>query len=249
MATNGRVNRCCGCPGFFKRHLPDSHNEIHSAALVKGTIAEFLGTLILVTIGCGTCLAKDWEKDTPTTVQISLAFGLAVAAVGWCFGHVDAGHANPAVTTALFVSRKISLVRWIFYVFMQCAGAILGADILLKLTPSSVNGTELGSPSINVANTAFQGFVVEAFITFVLVLTIFTCCDKNRKELHCIRPIAIGLCVTMCHLFALKYTGSSMNPARALGPHVVAREFDPNHWVYWVGPMVGGVLAGCIHEL
>jgi len=105
--------------------------DLKSCKLWRSVVAEFIGTMVLVAIGCGTCIGEAWESVTnPTMVQISLAFGLAVATVVWSIGHVSGGHINPAVTCGMLVARKITVVRAIFYVLSQSIGAVAGAGIL-----------------------------------------------------------------------------------------------------------------------
>lgn len=211
-------------------------------------MAEAIGTFVLVLIGCGTCISDaSWENSEPTKVQISLAFGLAVATVVWNVAHISGGHVNPAVTVAMLCARRISIVRAVLYVFAQCAGAVTGAAVLAALTPATVHGG-LGTTTVSALLTKEQGFGIEAVITFVLVLTVFACCDANRTDLNGSAPLAIGLSVTLCHLFAIKYTGSSMNPARSFGPAVIGNVWT-DHWVYWAGPIVGGIVAGLLYEL
>ena len=112
---------------FLKRNIDDLRN----AKLWRSLLAEFIGTMVLVSIGCGTCIGEAWAEVTnPTMVQISLAFGLAVATVVWSIGHVSGGHINPAVTCAMLVARKITAVRAFFYVISQASGAVAGAGIL-----------------------------------------------------------------------------------------------------------------------
>lgn len=139
----------------------------------------------------------------PRIEQIALAFGLAVATMAWCIGHVSGCHINPAVTAGMLAARKISVAKALLYIFAQCVGATVGAAILKGLTPVEVQGT-LGSTTLHPGLTPFQGFGVELLITCVLVLTVFASCDPNRNDLaNGSAPLAIGLAVTLCHLFAV----------------------------------------------
>jgi len=241
--------------------------DIQSVAFWKAIVAEVLGTLILVFCGCAVCLG-DWEdpgniksvKDS-SFVQISLTFGLAVATPVWCIAHVSGGHINPAVTIAMLVTRKITIVRALFYVIAQCAGAVAGAGLLYGVHPPDIQ-SRLGCTYIgwtNVTETEKgvtiavdkispgQGFLLELLITFVLVFTVFASCDKGRTDLGGSIPLTIGLSVTLCHLFAIKYTGSSMNPARSFGPAVIMNYWK-QHYIYWFGPISGGIIAGLLYE-
>ncbi|CAL1533971.1 unnamed protein product, partial [Lymnaea stagnalis] len=123
---------------------------------------------------------------------------------------------------------------------------MLGAAILMGLTPESYQGN-LGMTLVSEKISLEQAVGVELFITFLLVLTVFASCDGKRKDLNGSAPLTIGLSVTMCHLWAIDYTGASMNTARSFGPALVMGTWD-NHWVYWVGPTVGGVVAGVLYE-
>jgi len=226
--------------------MATSLEDISSLRLWKGIIAEFLGTLLLTMIGCGSCIQV--TETPPGVVQIALCFGLSVATVVWAIGHVSGGHINPAVTAAMLVTRKISIAKAVFYVLFQLIGATVGAGLLYGLTPEAHRGG-LGGTSVNVETgiTVAQGVGIELFITFILVLTVFASCDGKRKDLKGSAPLTIGLSVTMCHLFAVDKTGSSMNTARSFGPALVMGDWD-NHWVYWAGPILGGVVAGLIYE-
>jgi MIP family channel proteins len=242
-------------PGsFFTREkfcsiMATSVEDLRSPLLWRGVVAEFLGTLFLTMIGCGSCLSHDsadWANYTPTIVQISLTFGLTVATIVLCIGHVSGGHINPAVTVSLLAARKISLIRAVAFIVGQCGGALCGAGILMGITPAELKGT-LGLTTLNPTVSVEQGFGIEFMITFLLVLTVFACCDTKRKDLNGSSPLAIGFAVTVCHLFAIKYTGASMNPARTFGPAVLSGRWT-NHWVYWWGPIFGGITAAVVYE-
>nr|ARA90634.1 water aquaporin 1 splice variant 1 [Amphibalanus improvisus] len=218
---------------------------VNNKDLWKTLLAEFVGTLFLVFIGCLTCIGWTDEGYAPSVVQIALGFGITVATMAQSIGHISGCHINPAVTVAMIVTRKIPLFRALCYIVMQCMGAAAGSALLKALTPEDIHGT-LGMTQLNPKLTAAQGFGVEALITFVLVLVVFGVCDERREDVLGSGPLAIGLSVTTCHVGAIKYTGASMNPARSFGPALVTGLWD-NHWVYWAGPVFGGLLAGGLY--
>lgn len=184
--------------------MASSLDDLKSSYFWRGLLAEALGTMVLVLIGCGACVGeRDWETfKPPTAVQISLAFGLAVATVVWCLAHQSGGHVNPAVTMAMLACRRISVARALLYVAAQCSGAMAGAAMLKGLTPESVRGN-LGLTTVNPGLTREQAFGVEFMITMILVLTVFASCDSRRTDLNGSAPLAIGFAVTLCHLFAV----------------------------------------------
>lgn len=223
--------------------MATSLDDIKNPLFWRAIVAEFVGTLFLVLVGCGSCTGWD---PAPSVVQIALAFGLSVATMVWCIGNVSGGHINPAVTMAMLITRKISVARAILYVICQCVGAIAGSALLMGVTPQKLRGP-LGMTTVSSDLTEEQAFGVEFLITFVLVFTVFGSCDSKRTDLNGSAPLTIGLSVTMCHLFAVKYTGASMNSARTFGPAVITGIWQ-GHWVYWCGPILGGVVAGLLYD-
>jgi aquaporin-4 len=235
--------------GGFKGSVDRNLDDLKNLKVWKASLAEVFGTTILVFIGCAVCL-ENWQLGTTgdaTVVQISLSFGLAVATAVWCIGHISGGHINPAVTVAMLVTRKITLARAFLYVLAQCAGAVFGAFLVYMFHPVRERDWNLGNTEIQEPVTRAAAFFLELVITFILVFTVFASCDRNRTDLGGSAALAIGFSVTCCHLFAIKYTGASMNPARTLGPSIVINKWN-DHWIYWIGPLTGGCLAGWLYE-
>ncbi|KAM6135181.1 LOW QUALITY PROTEIN: aquaporin-4 [Pterocles gutturalis] len=204
-------------------------------------VSAVLAMLIFVLLSLGSTI--NWggaEKPLPVDmVLISLCFGLSIATMVQCFGHISGGHINPAVTVAMVCTRKISLAKSVFYILAQCLGAIVGAGILYLVTPPSVVGG-LGVTAVHGDLSAGHGLLV-VIITFQLVFTIFASCDSKRSDVTGSVALAIGFSVAI-GLFAINYTGASMNPARSFGPAVIMGRWE-NQWV-WGGPIIGAVLAG-----
>ncbi|BFZ13404.1 hypothetical protein BsWGS_16443 [Bradybaena similaris] len=203
--------------------------------------SELIGTLVITLLGCGSLGGYPISEEG--VVRVALTFGLAVATVVLVFQHISGAHVNPAVTAAALLTRRVSIIRGVLYIIAQIIGGIVGAGILYGLTPTSQLGANYISYGINSA----QGFGVELVITFVYVLTVFACQDEKRSDLKGSAPLTIGLAAVVCHLFALPYTRAGMNPARSFGPAVIISAWE-DHWVFWLGPVVGGVLAGLLYD-
>ncbi|KAM8912814.1 aquaporin-5 [Lycaon pictus] len=218
--------------------------EVCSVAFLKAVFGEFLATLIFVFFGLGSALK--WPSALPSILQISLAFGLAIGTLAQALGPVSGGHINPAITLALLVGNQISLLRAAFYVAAQLAGAIAGAGILYGLAPLNARGN-LAVNSLNNNTTQGQAMVVELILTFQLALCIFSSTDSRRTSPVGSPALSIGLSVTLGHLVGIYFTGCSMNPARSFGPAVVMKRFSSAHWVFWVGPIVGAILAAILY--
>lgn len=199
--------------------------------------AEFLGTMLLVIFTCG---STAWGDN----VQIALSFGFTVASLVWALGRVSGGHINPAVTMGFLVTRRICVARGLFYIIMQTLGALAGGALLKAMSPS---GSGVGAVYLATGVDAGQGFAIEMFCCFALVLVVFSSVDGNRNDLGGSIPLTVGLTVAMCHLWGVKRTGCGMNPARSTGAALAADLWD-DHWLYWVGPLFGGSLGGIIYE-
>ncbi|XP_026764157.1 aquaporin AQPAe.a [Galleria mellonella] len=217
-----------------------------AAGISKALLAEFIGNLLLNLFGCGACINISQGPNAPADiVLIALSFGLAVFAAVSAIGHISGGHLNPAVTVGLASAGRVKPVRAVLYVIAQCAGAAAGSGLLKAFTPERAAG-KLGLTSLGTDVTALQGFGIEFFLGFVLIFVVCGVCDPNKPDSKATAPLTIGLTVTLGHLLAVDYTGSAMNPARSFGSALVANEWV-DHWVYWAGPIAGGVAAALLY--
>lgn len=222
--------------------------------LIKSLVAELIGTALLVFIGCGSCMGGDQTGDVDQQAQfvrIALTFGLTVATLAQTIGHVSGCHINPAITAGLMAVGKIGVLKGLAYMVTQCLGGLVGAFILKVIVPTTVRGQAgLGTTAVAENVSSGQAFGIEFLITMVLVLVVFGSAadENNTPSVKGSAPLAIGLSITTCHLFAIPLTGSSMNPARSFGSNVVNGAWA-NLWVYFTGPICGGVAAALLYTL
>ncbi|CAG9861781.1 unnamed protein product [Phyllotreta striolata] len=224
-------------------------NEFSNKNIWKALVAECLGTFVLVLIGTGSCI----NMGEPTTdvvpyVRIGFTFGLTIATLAQAIGHISGCHINPAVTFSLLLTGDIKLAKAICYVIVQCVGAIGGSGLLKLIVPDSRVGgfgvTAIGDKEM----TAVQGMLMEAVLTFLLIFVIHGVCDSYRKDVKGSAPLAIGLAAAAAHFCGIQYTGSSINPARSFGPAVIMNSWV-DHWIYWVGPLLGAAVAAAFYRL
>eukprot|EP01117_Protostelium_nocturnum_P008373 TRINITY_DN2990_c0_g1_i1.p1 TRINITY_DN2990_c0_g1~~TRINITY_DN2990_c0_g1_i1.p1 ORF type:complete len:331 (-),score=66.36 TRINITY_DN2990_c0_g1_i1:41-1033(-) len=210
--------------------------------------AEFLGTLLFVYVGTGTAVAlaaKDQLAAAGTNVAIALSFGFGIACMVYATANVSGGHLNPAITIAFMCTGNKDLVRGLFYVVSQICGAIAASALIRATTPEENWRIVSGGATLLAANLSVTKAVfLELIITYMLLFTVFgTVQLKNSSTgMGKLAGLAIGLAVLVSHTFGQSFTGPSMNPARSLGPAIVFGVWK-NHWVYWVGPIGGGILA------
>eukprot|EP00253_Pinus_taeda_P008607 PITA_08607 len=215
---------------------------------LRSYVAEFISTLLFVFAGVGSVMAYDkLTSDASLTpaglVGVGLAHALALFVAVSIAANISGGHVNPAVTFGLALGGHITFLRGVFYWIAQLLGSIV-ACLLLKFTTGG-----LTTPIHSVASgmSTGEGVVMEIVITFALVYTVYaTAADPKKGDLGTIAPIAIGFIVGANILAAGPFSGGSMNPARSFGPAVVSGDFTDN-WVYWVGPLIGGGLAGIVY--
>lgn len=203
-------------------------------------IAEFLSTFALVFFGAGSAIAN---PAAPILV-VAFGHGLALVCLIYATAHISGAHINPAVTISMMVTNKIAPLTGVTYIAAQILGATLAAYKLHWFFPTDV---ALGTPAIAVSISPLKGMALEALMTFFLVFVIFgTAVDKRAPR--GVFGAAIGLTVFMDILVGGGLTGAAMNPARALGPALVSGDFT-NHWIYWVGPVLGAIVAALLQDL
>ncbi|XP_008796116.1 aquaporin TIP2-3 [Phoenix dactylifera] len=219
-----------------------------SVGSLKAYLAEFIATLLFVFAGVGSAIAygkltADAALDPAGLVAIAVAhaFGLFVGVS--MAANISGGHLNPAVTFGLAVGGHITILTGIFYWVAQLLGSTV-ACLLLKFV---TGGEAIPTHGVAAGMNEVEGAVMEVVITFGLVYTVYaTAADPKKGSLGTVAPIAIGFIVGANILAAGPFSGGSMNPARSFGPAVAAGNFAGN-WVYWVGPLIGGGLAGLIY--
>jgi len=219
----------------------------------RAWLAEAIGTYCLVFFGpLAIALAvgnfsKNSAFDIQDLIMISLAHGAAIGLMVYAFGHVSGAHFNPAVTISMLVTKRISIKEAIPYIASQLIGAIVAAASLKAIIPdlgSKVNfGTQPG-PSDLLHQSVVSGFAVEAILTFFLVTVIFMTA-VHKKAPAGMYGLAIGGMIFLIHLVGVPLTGASVNPARTFGPALISGYWT-NHLMYWIGPIVGAVIAGLI---
>ncbi|MBK6536489.1 MAG: aquaporin Z [Ignavibacteria bacterium] len=212
--------------------------------------AEFLGTLVLVLIGCGSAVIAGTEISF---TGISFAFGLAVLTMVYAIGNISGCHINPAITIAMLTAGKISGKETAGYIVSQCLGAIAGAGILLVIAKGipgySLETNGLGQNGFGefspMKYSMEAGFIAEVVLTFIFLLVIFGSTSEDAPKGFA--GIAIGLSLVMIHLVSIPITGTSVNPARSLGPALfVGANAIGQLWMFWVAPIIGGVLAALV---
>ncbi|KAL6980478.1 Aquaporin TIP1-2 [Sarracenia purpurea var. burkii] len=220
----------------------------HPDAL-RAALAEFFSTLIFVFAGEGSGMAFNKLTDNGSTTPSGLvaaslahAFGLFVAvSVG---ANISGGHVNPAVTFGAFVGGNITLLRGILYWIAQLLGSVV-ACLLLKF---ATGGLVTSAFSLSSGVSAWNALVFEIVMTFGLVYTVYaTAVDPKKGNIGVVAPIAIGFIVGANILAGGAFDGASMNPAVSFGPAVVSWTWT-NHWVYWVGPLVGAAVAALVYD-
>ncbi|XP_068091221.1 aquaporin-1 [Hyperolius riggenbachi] len=230
-------------------------SEIKKKAFWRAVIAEFIAMTLFVFISIGAALGihvpiVDHSNKTVSRsqdiVKVSLAFGISIATMAQSVGHISGAHLNPAVTLGCLISCQISILKAVLYIIAQCLGAVVATAILSGVT-SGLAGHELGLNGLGTNVSPGQGLGVEIIVTFQLVLCVVAVTDRRRHDISGSIPLAIGLSVALGHLVAIDYTGCGMNPARSFGSAVVSKNFT-YHWIFWVGPMIGGAAAALIYD-
>jgi MIP family channel proteins len=213
---------------------------------MKAYTAEFLGTFVLCFIGAGSICADALTGGKLGLVGIALAHGLALSVGITALGHVSGGHFNPAVTFGFLITGRLPAARAAGYVVAQLLGAFVGGLLVVAAFSPEVRAlVGSGVPVPGEGVSATKALWIEAVLTFLLVLAVWgTAVDARAPR---IGGFGIGLTVAFDILMGGPLTGASMNPARTFGPALAAGVWT-SHWVYWVGPLLGGGAAALLYH-
>lgn len=222
--------------------------------LGKKAIAEFFGTATLVFLACGTAIVTQ-----ANVVATALAFGLVIVAMAYSIGGISGCHINPAVSLGMLIAKKMTLKEFAVYVVAQIVGAIVGALLLFGILKGT--GVKYAIDATNAmvgvgAGGVIASLAIEIVLTFIFVYAILGVTSKEEYS----KPagLVIGLTLTLVHLIGINLTGTSVNPARSIGPALASWIFNGNVvalsqlWIFIVAPLVGGALAavvfGCLNK-
>lgn len=207
-------------------------------------IAECIGTFVLTFFGCGTAVVAQCSVENYAGYLITaLAFGLSIVAMAYSIGNVSGCHINPAVSLAMFLDKRMSGKDLAGYVLAQCIGAVIAGALLAVILGA---GSGLG------ANGLYEGkagisLIMECILTFVFVLAVLGV--TSRKEYGSVAGLVIGLSLAFVHILGIAFTGTSVNPARSIGPAIFAGgDALSSLWVFIVAPLAGGILAAVVHR-
>jgi aquaporin Z len=211
---------------------------------VKKYVAEFIGTFVLVFIGCGTAATVGCDpKAGSGYILTALAFGLSIVAMAYSIGNISGCHVNPAVSLSCLLAGRMPVKDFVGYVVAQFLGAIAAAGVLtVFVSPAGGLGT----------NALFHGevgpsFLIEVILTFIFTMAVLGATAKPENA--SVAGLVIGLSLTLVHILGIAYTGTSVNPARSFGPALfVGGKALADVWVFILAPLVGGALSAFVYN-
>ena len=216
---------------------------------MKKYLAEMVGTMVLVLLGCGTAVSLNCGADTTSVVGTAMAFGLAVVAMAYTIGGTSGCHINPAITLGCLISKRISGKDAVMYMIFQVIGAFIGSAILYALvatSPEAVQKVATGANQCQAGVSTVTGLIAEIVLTCIFVLVVLGTTDE-KKGAGNFAGLAIGLSLILIHFVGIHYTGTSVNPARSIAPAVFeGGQALSDLWIFIVGPFIGGALAALI---
>ncbi len=224
---------------------------------IKKYVAEFIGTMVLVIMGCGTAMLVGCDAvNGGGYILTALAFGLTIVAMAYSIGNISGCHINPAVSLGVLLTGGMKIAEFIGYIISQCLGALAGAGVLAAIfnlgDVKDMTGGFGSNGLAGVNGSIWAGLLVEIVLTFIFVIAILGVTSKKANH-GSFAGIVIGLTLTFVHILGIGLTGTSVNPARSIGPAIVAAisgNGDPvaSLWVFIVGPLVGAALAAVVYK-
>ncbi|MCL2775311.1 MAG: MIP family channel protein [Oscillospiraceae bacterium] len=217
-------------------------------ANIKKYIAELIGTMILTFMGCGSAVLLGCN-DNGGRLAVALTFGLSIVATAYVIGNISGCHINPAVSLAMLISKKISVIDFVGYVISQIIGAIIGGALLKMIVAFGVTDQTGGLGTNGIGNIGIGGaLVVEIILTFIFVFAILGVTSDESKG--GVAGIVIGLTLAFVHIVGIPLTGTSVNPARSIGPALFAGGDALSHvWIFILAPLVGAAIAAIVYKV
>ncbi len=225
---------------------------------MKKYIAEFIGTLVLVLIGCGTAMVVGCNPAAGSGyILTAFAFGLGLLTMAYSIGNISGCHINPAVTIGMLINKKIGWKDFWGYIVFQILGALAGAGLLALIFHGAGITDMTGGFGANglagVNGNPWVGLLVEILLTFVFMISVLGVTSDKAKHGH-VAGLVIALSLVAVHILGIGLTGTSVNPARSLGPAIVAAIGGNGApisvvWIFIVGPLLGGILAAYVYRL
>ena len=222
---------------------------------MKKYLAEAVGTMVLVLMGCGVAVSLGCNSvsNIPAVVGTAFAFGLAVVAMAYTIGGISGCHINPAITLGCLLTGRMNAKDACGYICGQIVGAFIGSAILFFLLKDApgIDGAAMGANTLQPGVGVVAGLLAEVVFTCVFVLVVLGATSKTNGATNNFAGLAIGLSLVLVHLVCIRYTGTSVNPARSIAPAVFAAgpEALQQLWIFIVGPFVGAACAAGIWKL
>jgi aquaporin Z len=211
----------------------------------KAALAEFVASFAFVFVGAGSVIVAGPYGGG--LLGVALATGFVIAVMVSVTAPISGGHVNPAVTIGVWVAGKIGTARALVYIVAQFAGGIFGALLLRFVVPKAVwRAANLGTPLLATGIGQGKGILIEAILAFFLVFTVFATLLDDRGPFPQAAGLTVGLVLAFDILVAGPFTGGAVSPARSFGPALVSGTWN-DWWVYWVGPVAGGVIGAVLY--
>lgn len=232
---------------------------------MKKYIAEMIGTMVLVLMGCGSAIFNYGVGSTSQVLTVAFGFGLSVVAMAYAIGGVSGCHINPAITFGAFLSGRISGKDAGMYILYQVVGAIIGSALLFLVVSfidtgsasyiasggdfATLTGANGCQPGVSIVG----GLIAEIIFTFVFVLVVLGATDSEKGAGN-FAGLAIGLSLVLVHIVCIPLTGTSVNPARSIGPAIFEAAYGNmgalcQLWIFIIGPLFGGALASVVWNM
>jgi len=220
---------------------------------MKKYVAEFIGTFALVLLGCGTAMLVGCDSTYGCGyILTALSFGLTIVGMAYCVGNISGCHINPAVSLAFLMTKQMEVKEFAGYVVAQCLGSFAATGILAVIFAMGKLTDLTGGYGSNglggVGGSVLAGLLVEIILTFIFVLTILGVTSKKANH-GSFGGLIIGFTLVLVHILGIGLTGTSVNPARSLGPAIFAGgDAAASLWVFIVGPLAGSAIAALVHK-